>query len=251
MAQHYRLTSATMALYLFIIHPGLYKQATAALQTAGKQYPNPLISAHGCTATNPKFISILQQKVRQPQPRFRVEPKLLRGVSCHDPSKFFIPPPPSAGPSVAPSAPAPLTQMHYALIQPPVIPASRTLSLHNPQTAYYTVEPPDHIMEDIEPGATTPRDVDMQGPSVPKTPSLDSNRLPFHPKYLRAPGHEVMSHDEFRAWLRSDPCTPPIYRSEPTSSGSTRLVSPSAPDNPVGLLHRRLSAEGQYTPITC
>jgi hypothetical protein len=59
MARHYRLTSATMALYLFIIHPGLYKQATSALWAAGKQYPNPLISAHGHTATNPKFIATL------------------------------------------------------------------------------------------------------------------------------------------------------------------------------------------------
>src|SRR5947208_8048759 len=83
MAQHYRLTSITMALYLFVIHPELYKKATSALWAAGKQYPNPLISTHGRTATNPKFITTLRQMVRQPQSRFHMEPKPLRGVSCH------------------------------------------------------------------------------------------------------------------------------------------------------------------------
>jgi hypothetical protein len=71
-AQHYRLTSATMALYLFVIHPELYKKATSALRAAGKKYPNPLISTHGHTATNPKFITTLQQKVCQLQSGFRV-----------------------------------------------------------------------------------------------------------------------------------------------------------------------------------
>jgi hypothetical protein len=59
MAQHYRLTNMEMALYLFIIHPKLYNQAMSALHIAGKQYPNPLMSVYGCTATNPKFITIL------------------------------------------------------------------------------------------------------------------------------------------------------------------------------------------------
>jgi hypothetical protein len=59
MARHYRLTNMKMALYLFIIHPRLYNQAMLALQAAGKQYPNPLTSVYGCTATNPKFIITL------------------------------------------------------------------------------------------------------------------------------------------------------------------------------------------------
>jgi hypothetical protein len=86
---------------------------------------------------------------------------------------------------------------------------------------YYTAEPLDHVMEDIEPGAASLRDVDMQRPFMPKTPSPDSGRLPFHPKNLRAPEHKVMSSGEFRAWLRSDPLAPPMYGSQPTSSGGT------------------------------
>jgi hypothetical protein len=88
----------------------------------------------------------------------------------------------------------------------------------------------------------------MQGPLVQKTPSLDSDRLPFHPKYLHAPGYKVMSQEEFRQWLRSDPRTPPMYRSQPVSSGGTRPVSPSSSNSAA--LHPRLSTEGHYTPIT-
>jgi hypothetical protein len=48
---------------------------------------------------------------------------------------------------------------------------------------HYTVEPLDHVMEDVEPRAVSPRDVDMQGSTMPKTPSSESDGLPFHPKY--------------------------------------------------------------------
>jgi hypothetical protein len=91
-AQHYRLISTSMVLYLFIIHTWLYQQATSALQAAGKQYPNPLTSAHGRMATNPKFITILCQQLRQPKPGIRVESNPLRGASCYDPPTFFFPP---------------------------------------------------------------------------------------------------------------------------------------------------------------
>ena len=40
MAAHFRQTSASMALYLFTIHPALFKIATAALAAKGKQGPN-------------------------------------------------------------------------------------------------------------------------------------------------------------------------------------------------------------------
>jgi hypothetical protein len=80
MAWHYRLTSATMVLYLFIIHPELYKKATSVLRAVGKQYPNPLISTHGHMATNPKFIATLRQQVHQLKSGFHVVPKPLRGV---------------------------------------------------------------------------------------------------------------------------------------------------------------------------
>jgi hypothetical protein len=81
-----------------------------------------------------------------------------------------------------------------------------------------------------------------------KTPSPESDGLPFHPKYLRAPGYETMSHEEFRAWLHSDPCAPPLYGSQPTSAGNTRPISPSSSDS--ALLRCQISTEGQYSPIT-
>jgi hypothetical protein len=188
---------------------------------------------------------------------------------CHDPSKFFIPPPLYAGPSAAPAAPAPLAQSHhvhpphYAPAQPPIISASHatpapvqppTVSTSHTtpfydQMTYYTIEPPDHIMEDVEPGAASPRDVDMQGPPMPKTPSPDSDGLPFHPKYVGIPGYEAMSPGELRAWLCNDPHAPPMYGSQPMSAGHTRPVSPSSSDS--ASLHCRISAEGRYTPITC
>ena len=43
-AAHFRLMSASMALYLFTIHPALFKIATAALAAKGKQGPKPLTS---------------------------------------------------------------------------------------------------------------------------------------------------------------------------------------------------------------
>ena len=45
-AAHFRQTSASMALYLFTIHPALFKIATAALAAKGKQGPKPLTSIH-------------------------------------------------------------------------------------------------------------------------------------------------------------------------------------------------------------
>jgi hypothetical protein len=88
----------------------------------------------------------------------------------------------------------------------------------------------------------------MQGPLMLKTPSPDSDGLPFHPKYLDKPGYEVMSHEEFRAWLHNNPCAPPMYRSQPVSTGSTRPVSLSSSDSAP--LHRRLLAKGQYQEVT-
>jgi hypothetical protein len=55
-AMHYQLHSTRMTLYLFTIHPKLYKQATSLLHAAEKQYPNPLTSIYGYIATNPKFL---------------------------------------------------------------------------------------------------------------------------------------------------------------------------------------------------
>jgi hypothetical protein len=82
-----------------------------------------------------------------------------------------------------------------------------------------------------------------------KTPSPDSDRLPFHPKYRDILGLEAMSPEELTGWLRNDPHALAMYGSQPTSAGHTRPVSPSSSDS--ALLHRRTSAEGHYTPITC
>jgi hypothetical protein len=71
------------------------------------------------------------------------------------------------------------------------------------EMTFDTTEPLDHIMEDIEPGAASPRDVDMQRPSMPSTPSSvplsagESDGLPFHPKHSWVPHLETISPGEF------------------------------------------------------
>jgi hypothetical protein len=176
---------------------------------------------------------------------------------CHDPApKFFIPPPSYAGPSTAPAAPAypipaaPITQSHHVAYQSP---PKDSLPFYD-QTTFHSDEPLDHVMDDVELRAASPRDVDMQRPSVLSTPSPvtlspgESDGLPFHPKYSWVPHLETMSLAEFRGWLRSDPLTPPMYGSQPTSSGRTRPVSPSSSDSAP--LRRRITPKGSYSPIT-
>jgi hypothetical protein len=58
-----------------------------------------------------------------------------------------------------------------------------------------------------------------------------------------------MSPTEFRGWLHSDPLAPPLYGSQPTSSGCTRPVSPSSSDSAP--LRRQITPKGSYSPITC
>jgi hypothetical protein len=60
-AQYYRKNRAAMALYLFIIHPTLYRQATNELKAMGQQLLNPLMASYAHIATNPSFIPTLQQ----------------------------------------------------------------------------------------------------------------------------------------------------------------------------------------------
>jgi hypothetical protein len=117
------------------------------------------------------------------------------------------------------------------------------------ETTFDSTESPDHVMEDIEPGTASPRDLDMQGPYVPDTSSSgESDGLPFHPKYVGTSGLEAMSHAELAAWRHNDPHAPAMYGSQPTSAGHTRPVSPSSSDS--ASLCRRTSAEGHYTPVT-
>jgi hypothetical protein len=81
-----------------------------------------------------------------------------------------------------------------------------------------------------------------------KTPSPDSDGLPFHPKYLDAPGLEAMSLVELRAWLCNNSHALAMYGSQPMSAGHTRPVSPLSSNS--ASLCCRISAEGRYTPIT-
>jgi hypothetical protein len=157
-ARYYRQYNTEMALYLFIIHPKLYNQATSALRAAGKSYPNPLTSVYGHTATNPKFITVLRQHLRKPRSWIRVEPNPLGGASCYNPgpSNFsFTPTPFAPGPIPAPTpvpAPAPT---------PAPVPASAT-------------QPPSPIQVD-------PANVPLPTPSTPST------HTPDHPMRLPSP----------------------------------------------------------------
>jgi hypothetical protein len=160
-----------------------------------------------------------------------------------------------AAPAYPTLAPAPAHQApasHHVAYQSP--PRDSMPPLYD-QTTFDPVEPLDHAMEDIEPGAASPRDMDMQRPSVPSTSSSvplsagESNRLPFHPKYSWVPHLKTMSPGEFRGWLHSDPLAPPMYGSQPTSSGRTRPVSLSSSDSAP--LRHRITPKGLYSPITC
>jgi hypothetical protein len=138
----------------------------------------------------------------------------VRHSPCHDPPpNFLFSPSPHAGPSAAPAAPAypaPVAPVYQA-------PASHHVAYQSPpkesmpplyhETTFHSDESPDHVMEDAEPGAASPRDVDMQRPSMPSTPSSDpssvplsageSDGLPFHPRHRWAPHLETMSPAEF------------------------------------------------------
>jgi hypothetical protein len=83
---------------------------------------------------------------------------------------------------------------------------------------------------------------------MPKAPSPDSDRPPFHPKYVSTPGLKVMSHAELAAWRRNDPHALAMYGSQPMSAGHTRPVFPSSSDS--ASLRRLASAEGHYTEVT-
>ena len=146
-AKHYRLTSAAMALYLFVIHSELYKWATSALRAAGKQYPNPLTTVHAQTALNPKFIQMLRQQLK-----FCVRLKPLRGVSCYDPPQFFSSPSLIIPSAPAPQAAAPVTRPATPTTRPPspmqVDPANVSL----PPTAEVT---PTHSLQPLPSSPTT------------------------------------------------------------------------------------------------
>jgi hypothetical protein len=108
MAKHYRLHSTGMVLYLFIIHPKLYNQATSLLHASRKQYPNPLTSAHGQIAIASKFLLTLRQTLHQHS--IHVEMNPLERASCYDPGPNFsfhtptnyIPPAPAPTASILP-----------------------------------------------------------------------------------------------------------------------------------------------------
>jgi hypothetical protein len=139
---------------------------------------------------------------------------MVYGLACHDPpSNFLFPPLSHAGPSAAPAAPAypaPIAPVYNALASHHVTyqsPPKESMPPLYDQMTFDSIEDPDHVMDDIEPGAASPRDVDMQRPSVPSTPSSvplssgESDGLPFHPRYRWAPHLETMSPTEFQGWL--------------------------------------------------
>ena len=61
LAAHFRQHSATIALYLLVVHPQLYTKATAMLKLLGKRYPNLFVMVHRRTATTLSFMPFLRQ----------------------------------------------------------------------------------------------------------------------------------------------------------------------------------------------
>ena len=121
-AAHFRQTSASMALYLFIIHPALFKIATAALAAKGKQGPKPLTSIHARAATNPKFVTSLRHALGSHQ--ICVELNFLGGASCYNPPTNFSFLPPSGPPSTQPAVPLPQPISTAPVPAPPAQPTS-------------------------------------------------------------------------------------------------------------------------------
>ena len=123
-AKHYRINNTAMALYLLVIHPRLYNKVTSKLKAAGKTIPSPLNMVHAKTATNPTFIPVLREQLRQSTSC--VESRPLGGVSCYDPSQLFFTlsgPLPSLGTLILPKPPVP-QPLQSLPIQPATMPGS-------------------------------------------------------------------------------------------------------------------------------
>ena len=60
MAAYFRQHSATMVLYLLVVHPRLYMKATAMLKLLGKRYPNLFAMVHRRIATTLSFMPFLR-----------------------------------------------------------------------------------------------------------------------------------------------------------------------------------------------
>ena len=115
-AKHYRMNNTAMALYLLVIHPRLYNKVTSELKAAGKTIPSPLNAVHAKTATNPAFILMLREQLRQSTSR--VESRPLGGASCYDPPQLFFTPSgplPPSGTLTLPAPPVPQLPACYDL----------------------------------------------------------------------------------------------------------------------------------------
>ena len=98
LAKTFRHTNTTQALYLFVVHKDLFKQATKELKATGCSLPSPLTSEHASVACNPAFTTTLRQHLA----KVCVKTNTLEGVSCHDPAPIFHFPP-----QVIPTMPSP------------------------------------------------------------------------------------------------------------------------------------------------
>ena len=108
LAKTFRHTNTTQALYLFVVHKDLFKQATKELKATGRSLPSPLTSEHASVTCDPTFTTTLRQHLA----KVRVEMNTLGGASCHDPAPIFHFPPP---PQVFPTMPSPpVTQPAHA-----------------------------------------------------------------------------------------------------------------------------------------
>ena len=124
-----RAKSQNLALYLFVIHPRLYKQATNKLKAEGCTLPNPLTAVHACLACDPRFTPTLR-KALAAKPKVRVESKTLGGASCYDPAPHFslsipvIPQPPHMHTHVPTLVHVPTQTQPQDIPLPPSLPMS-------------------------------------------------------------------------------------------------------------------------------
>ena len=138
-----RAKSQNLALYLFTIHPGLYKQATNKLKAEGCILPNPLTAVHAHIACDPRFTPTLR-KALAAKPKVCMESKTLGGVSCYDQGPHFsfstaIPQPPHVPPVPQPP------HVHTHMLTPVhVLPQTQPQDIPLPPSLPMSIDRPDY-----------------------------------------------------------------------------------------------------------
>ena len=233
LAKTFRHTNTTQALYLFVVHKDLFKQATEELRVTECTLPSPLTSKHASAACDPAFTTTLRQHLA----KVHVETNTLGGASCYDPAPIFHFPPP---PQVITTMPSPPATQPACAQQAPVrcqSPASIPLLPSPPPIDICPPSPPRPTLTHIMPQSDVPNLADAYMHIAPSSPKA---------KYL----WEAFNHAKEYASEARDR-TPPLLPmdAEFTSKSHCREAcdSPATPITPA--MHRH--SPSSEAPRTC